>query len=135
MNRLPRPLADLIAFWRDIFRYPRELLLNRRHRQWRAAGMIALVACLIAADAPGFPPSSLTPAFLICGPSLLVDLAGALAHSLWVSGRIWQQVECQCCGDDPDDGDDQPQDDTPDGGSGLARDIETWLRTQPTHTH
>ncbi|MFG3488533.1 hypothetical protein [Streptomyces sp. NPDC047972] len=136
MNRLPRTLADLIAFWRDIFRYPRELLLNRGHRQWRAAALIASVAALVALQVPGFTVGSLSLAFLICGPTLLIDIAGTLAHGLWVSGRLWKSTECQCCGSDPDDdGDDQPQDDTPDGGSGLARDIEAWLHNQTTHSH
>ncbi|TXS12869.1 hypothetical protein EAO71_36155 [Streptomyces sp. ms191] len=135
MSRLPRILADLLAFWRDIARYPREVLLNRAHHQWRAAGMVSLIAALVALDVPGFSPNSFTPAFIICGPSLLLDCAGTLAHGLWKSGRIWPGVECQCCGDDPDDGDDQPQEDAPDGGSGLARDVETWLRTQTTRTH
>ena len=133
MNR-PRILADLLALWRDLARYPREVLLNRAHHQWRAAGMVTLIAALVALEIPGFPPRCLTPALLICSPSLLIDLAGTLAHGLWKSGRIWTGVECQCCGDDPDDGDEQPHDDTPDGGGGLARDVETWLRTQPTPT-
>ncbi|MBP2581903.1 hypothetical protein J3A78_002381 [Streptomyces sp. PvR006] len=136
MNRLPRPLADAIAFWRDIFRYPRELLLNRGHRQWRAAGVIALIAGLAHLQVPGFLLGSLTPAFLVCGPTLLLDLAGTFAHGLWKSNRIWPDTDCQCCGgDDPDDGDDEPQDGTPDSGSGLARDIEAWLHTQTTRTH
>lgn len=135
MNRLPRPLANAIAFWRDIFRHPRELLLNRAHHQWRAAGMIALVATLVGLHSSGFPPGCLTPVLIVCGPSFLLDIAGTVAHGFWIRDRIWEGAECQCCGGGPDDGDDEPQDDTPDGGSGLARDIETWLRSQPTRTH
>lgn len=134
MNRLPRPIADLIALWRGLALHPREVLLTRCHHQWRGAGFIALIAVLIVARVPGFEPGSLLLALIIGGPSWILDLAGTLAHGLWQSGRIWKGVECQCCGDDPDDGDDNPVDDEPDGDGGLALDIENWLKTQPAPT-
>lgn len=135
MNRLPRPIADLICLWRGLIHHPREVLLNRGHHQWRGAGFIALIAVLVAIGAPGFPAGSLVLALLIAGPSWALDLAGTLAHGLWQSGRIWKGIECQCCGGDPDDGDDDPEPDDPDGDGGLALDIENWLKTQPTPTH
>jgi hypothetical protein len=131
---IPRPIADLICLWRDLALHPREVLLNRNHHQWRGAGFIAVVAALVATGAPGFPASSLLPALLLAGPSWALDLAGTIAHGLWQSGRIWQDIECQCCGGDPDDGDDEPETDNPTGDGGLALDIENWLRTQPTPT-
>ena len=135
MSRLPRTIADLIALGRGLACYPREVLLNRGHHQWRAAGFVTLIAALVVAEVPLFPPSCLTPALLICGPSFLLDFAGTLAHGLWKSGRIWSGVACECCGDDPDDGHDDPDTDDPADGGGLARDIEAWLRNQPTRTH
>ncbi|MGW2837126.1 hypothetical protein ACWCWD_04930 [Streptomyces sp. NPDC001493] len=131
MNRLPRPLAVLICLGRDLVVHPRELLLNRYHHQWLAAGFIATIAALVATSFPGFPPVALVPALLLAGPSWALDLAGTVAHGLWVSGRIWQDIECQCCGDDPDDGhDDDPEPDVPVDGPSFAREVEAWLRTQ-----
>lgn len=137
MNRLPRIVADLICCWRDLIRHPREVLLNRAHHQWRGAGLIALVAVLVTFGVPGFPPAALQPAVALGGLPWALDLAGTLAHGLWVRDRIWDGVECQCCSGGPDDdGDDpEPDSDDPVGGGGIARDIETWLRTQTTPTH
>lgn len=132
MKHLPRPIADLIRLWHDLALHPRELLLNRNHHQWRGAGFIALVALLVVTGAPGFPAGVLLPALLLAGPSWALDLAGTLAHGLWESGRIWAGVECQCCGGDPDDGDDEAEPDDPDDG-GLARDVECWLKSQPAN--
>lgn len=131
---LPRPLADLIALCRDLVRQPREVLLNRGHHQWRAAGLIAI------ASTPawfGHRPNTMAALVILplAGLSFALDVAGYLAHGLWTSGRIWKGVECQCCGDDPDDGHDDSEDADPDDGGGLALDVETWLRTQTTHTH
>ncbi|MEU7032707.1 hypothetical protein ABZ958_03350 [Streptomyces sp. NPDC046237] len=135
MSRLPRVIADLIRFWRDLIRHPREVILVRAHHQWRGAGFIALVAVLVVAGVPGFPSAALLPAVLLGGPSWLIDLAGALAHGLWVKDRLWATVECPCCCGGPDDEDDGPDPNDPTDGGGLARDIEAWLRNQPTRTH
>lgn len=134
MKHLPRPIADLMCLWRDLAHQPREVLLNRSHHQWRGAGFIALIAVLVVAGAPGFGVWSLIPAVVLAGPSWALDLAGTLAHDLWQAGRIWQDIECQCCGGDPDDGDDEPDPDAPADDGGLALDIETWLKNQPTPT-
>jgi hypothetical protein len=134
MKHLPRPVADLIRLWHDLALHPREVLLNRNHHQWRGAGLIALIAVLVITGVPGFPAGALLPALLLAGPSWGLDLVGTLAHGLWQSGRIWQGVECECCGGDPDDGDDNPDPDDPAGDGGLARDIENWLREQLTPT-
>lgn len=134
MSHLPRPVADLICLWHGLAIHPREVLLTRNHHQWRGAGFIALVAVLVVTGTPGFPASVLAPALLFAGPSWALDLVGSVAHGLWESGRIWQGVECQCCGGDPDDGDDEPDPDDPADGGGLARDIEAWLKLQPTPT-
>lgn len=140
MNHLPRPIADLICLWRGLIFHPREVLLNRNHHQWRGAGFIALVAVLIVAGAPGFGVWSLTPALLFAGPSWVLDLAGYYAHGFWKSGRIWQDIECECCGGpDNDEGDDDTDPDTPAGDGGLAlsftdTDLRNWLDDQPTPT-
>ncbi|MCX5158103.1 hypothetical protein OOK39_02155 [Streptomyces sp. NBC_00264] len=122
MKHLPRPVADLIRIWHDLVLHPREVLLNRCHHQWRGAGFIALIAVLVVMGAPGFPAGVLLPALLLAGPSWVLDLVGTLAHGLWQSGRIWQGVECQCCGGDPDDGDDEAEPDDPaDDGASPAK--------------
>lgn len=129
---MPRLIADLLALWRGLIGYPREVLLNRAHRQWRGAGFIALVAIFVAVGVPGFPPQSLWLAIALGGPGWTLDLAGTLAHGLWSSGRIWCGTECECCGGDPGDEDDQPTPEEPDDPHGLARDFETYLRNQAT---
>ncbi|MFJ8923885.1 hypothetical protein ACIREK_30960 [Streptomyces sp. NPDC102415] len=136
MNNLPRPIADLVCLWRDLIVHPREVLLNRNHHQWRGAGFIALIAVLIALPVPGFGPSSLIPAFLLAGPSWALDLAGSYAHGLWKSGRIWQDIECECCGGPDDDEDDDADPDNPTDGGGLSvsftdTDLQVWLDGQP----
>ncbi|MFJ4915885.1 hypothetical protein [Streptomyces sp. NPDC088726] len=129
---LPRPLADLICLGRDLADRPRDVLLTRSHHQWTGAGFIATIAALVAANVPGFPPMALVPALLLAGPSWALDLAGIVAHSLWATGRIWPDAECECCGDDPDDGHDDTPADDPSGDGGLAREVETWLQTRTT---
>ncbi|MDQ0792009.1 hypothetical protein [Streptomyces sp. B1I3] len=139
MKRLPRPVADLVRLWHDLALHPREVLLSRNHHQWRGAGFIALVAVLVATGAPGFGVGSLLPAFLLAGPSWALDLCGYYAHGLWETGRIWQDIDCQCCdgpGDDYDD-DPEPDDPTDDGGLFLSftdSDIHHWLKDEPTPT-
>ncbi|MFJ3083071.1 hypothetical protein ACIPJG_25410 [Streptomyces halstedii] len=138
MNHLPRPVADLLCLWRDLAHSPREVLLNRNHHQWRSAGFIALIAVLTALPVPGFNAGLLVPAFLLAGPSWALDLVGSYAHGLWKSGRIWQDIDCECCGRPGDDGyDDEDEPDTPDGDDDLAlsftdTDLQTWLNGQPT---
>ncbi|MDI9885929.1 hypothetical protein QMZ92_16465 [Streptomyces sp. HNM0645] len=127
---LPRPVADLLALWRGLVHHPREVVLVRCHHQWRGAGFIALIAVLVAAGVPGFPPQSLGLAIALGGPGWALDLAGTLAHGLWSSGRIWRGIECDCCGGDPGDGDDEPDPELPDDPHGIARDFETYLRNQ-----
>ncbi|MGQ4733442.1 hypothetical protein ACUN3E_38010 [Streptomyces sp. Ju416(a)] len=127
---LPRPVADLICLGRDIVSHPRMVLLNRGHHRWTSAGGIALVALLVATETPGFNTASLAFALVVAGPSWALDMVGALAHGLWQSGRIWSDLECQCCDDDPDDGDDDPDPDEPEDDGGLAADVEDWLKTQ-----
>lgn len=136
MMHLPRPIADLIRLWHGLVHRPRETLLNRCHHQWRGAGAIAVVAVFIVTGAPGVGVGWLTLAVLIAGPGWALDVAGTLAHDLWEDGRIWQDIECQCCGGGPEDGDDDIDPDEPadDGGLGLTdRDIENWLTNQPTN--
>ncbi|MFF7359946.1 hypothetical protein [Streptomyces sp. NPDC008125] len=134
MNRppLPRPLADLICLGRDLAERPREVLLTRSHHQWMGAGFIATIAVLVATGTPGFPPVSMVPALVLAGPSWALDLAGTVAHGLWETGRIWPDAECECCGDDPDDGHDDTTPDHPADDGGLAHEVESWLRDRTT---
>lgn len=136
MNRLPRPIADLICLWRDLVRHPRQVLLNRAH--YSGSTLAICIALLL----DGFHVHPYTAEVLytllaVAGPSSLVALAGAVAHTLWAQGWIWSDLECECCGDDPgDDGDDDtPEPDDPDDPHGIARDAAAWLRTQTTCTH
>ncbi|MFE7398827.1 hypothetical protein [Streptomyces sp. NPDC057557] len=130
MKHLPRTIADLICLWHDLALHPREVLLNRNHHQWRGAGFIALIAVLVVTGVPGFPAGALFPTLLFAGPSWVLDLVGTFAHGLWQSGRIWQGVECECCGADPDDGDDEAEPDDPGDDGGLVLDVETYLKAQ-----
>ncbi|MEU1088928.1 hypothetical protein ABZ401_19195 [Streptomyces sp. NPDC005892] len=132
MKRLPRPIADLICLWRDLARHPRQVLLNRSHHQWRGAGFIALVAALVVAGVPGFGAGSLVPALLVVGPSWLLDLAGSYAHRLWETGRIWPDLDCECCGEDPDDGGDAVDPPAPDDDDWLGCELERLLRDEAT---
>lgn len=127
---MPRPIADLLALWRGLIGHPREVLLNRAHRQWRGAGFIALLSI-----PSWFGKQPLFLAAVVVLPvlfaSFALDLAGTLAHGLWLSGRIWCGIECECCnGYDPGDEDDEPAPDQPDDPHGIARDFETYLRNQ-----
>ncbi|WP_127468712.1 hypothetical protein [Streptomyces sp. B27] len=130
MNRLPRPVADLICLGRDLVRHPRMVLLNRGHHRWTPAGLIAAAAIASAGTPAGH--YVLVAATLIAGPFWALDVLGALSHGLWQAGRIWSDLECQCCGDDPDDEDDDPVPDEPEDDGGLAADVENWLKTQTT---
>jgi hypothetical protein len=130
---IPRPIADLIALARSMVTSPREVLLLRGHHQWVGAGVIGLALSTEWIGRP-VPASVLAPVLIAAGMSWGLDLLGTLAHGLWKSGRLWPGIDCPCCGEHPDDGDDEPELDDPADGGGLARDIEAWLRSQPTPT-
>lgn len=135
MNRLPRPIADWIALYRDLPRHPRQVLLNRAH-SWGSSLVIGLLAVMDTFTVHPWTAEVLYAALAVAGPSSLVAITGAIAHTLWGRGWIWPDLECEWCGDDPDDGhDDDTDPDDPDGPSGLALEVEAWLRTQPAHTH
>lgn len=129
---LPRPIADLICLTRDLVHHPRMVLLNRGHHRWVPAGVIATAGLFVATGTPG-GHHLLAAALLVAGPAWALDVVGALAHGLWQSGRIWSDLECQCCGDDPDEDDDDPHPDQPEDDGGLAADVEDWLKTQTTN--
>lgn len=126
MNRLPRPIADLVCLTRDLVRHPRMVLLNRGHHRWMSAGVIAAAAVTSTGTAAGH--HILAAALFVAGPFWALDMIGALAHGLWQSGRIWSDLECQCCGDDPDDEDDNPDPDQPEDDGGFTADDEAWLK-------
>jgi hypothetical protein len=120
---LPRPVADWLAFWRDLPRHPRQLLLNRSHFP---TSSLVLALSLLLHEIVGAPVTAWTvyAALIICGPSSLVAVTGLAAHALWSRGRLWTDLECEACGDGPDDGDDDdPEfDDDPAGDGGIALD-------------
>ncbi|MFI5649940.1 hypothetical protein ACIA71_01805 [Streptomyces anulatus] len=124
---LPRPIADLICLTRDLVHHPRMVLLNRGHHRWVPAGVIATAGLFVATNTPG-GHHLLAAALLVAGPAWALDMVGAFAHGLWQSGRIWPDLECQCCGDDPDDEDEDPDPDQPEDDGGLAADVEDWLK-------
>lgn len=106
--RMPRPLADVIAFWRDLPRHPREVLLVRGHHQWMGAAYIA------AAHLPWLingttPPDWMRPLLCIFYLNFLLDLAGWVLHVKWSAHEIWKSVECPICNAvDEDDEQDTP---------------------------
>jgi hypothetical protein len=120
---LPRPIADWLAFWRDLPRFPRQVLLNRAH--FRTSSFV-IAACMALDLIVGSPTTTLIAyaALLIGGPSSLVAILGSVAHSLWERGRLWADLDCEACREGPDDGDDdEPEpDDDPAGDGGLAID-------------
>lgn len=130
---MPRPIADWIALWRDLPRHPRQVLLNRAHFSGGPLA-ISLALLLDGYDIHPYTAEVLYTLLIVAGPSSLIALTGALAHTFWAHGWIWTDLTCESCGDEgDDDGDDDdldPQD--PDGGGGFALDVENWLKTQPT---
>jgi hypothetical protein len=119
---LPRPVADWLAFWRDLPRHPRQVLLNRAH--FRTSSFV-IAACMALDLVVGSPTTTLIAyaALLICGPSSAVAILGSVAHTLWSRGWLWADLDCQACGDGPDDGDDEdPDPDDPAGDGGLTVD-------------
>jgi len=135
MNRLPRPITDWIALWRDLPRHPRQVLLNRAH-QWESLACLAGVR-LINLEAPTpYTTTAMYVAAVLLGPSSLISAIGSIAHALWRRGLIWAGLDCEMCGDDPDDdGDDggDPDDDPgPDSDDDLIHEITTYLRATAT---
>ncbi|MFG3510228.1 hypothetical protein ACGF5F_32550 [Streptomyces sp. NPDC047821] len=120
---LPRPIADWLALWRDLPRHPRQVLLNRSH--FPTSSLIVAVSLLLDGIV-GAPITAwiVYAALAICGPSSLVAVTGLAAHALWSCGRLWTDLDCEACGDGPDDGDDEgePEPDDPADDSGLAVD-------------
>ncbi|WP_405797717.1 hypothetical protein [Streptomyces sp. NBC_01506] len=133
MNHLPRLFADYLTLWRDIVRFPRQVLLNRSHSiaSITAIGGFCAVDLLIAHP---FATAVTYLALAVFVPSAIVSVAGSVAHSLWDRGLIWADIECEWCGDDPDD--DGPDDalgpEDPDDPHGLIREIKAYLSDQHT---
>lgn len=131
MNHLPRLVADYLSLWRDLVQWPRLVLLNRAHSFASFATIGGFYAVNLLVGHPA-TVALLYGALVVCGPSALVSFAGSVAHELWERALIWPDLDCQVCGDDPDDGhDDQPDPDEPDDPHGLIREITEYLRTQP----
>lgn len=135
MNHLPRLIADYLTLWRDLLRFPREVLLNRSH----SIVSIAAIAGFCAADLLiAHPVATIVKhlALAVFVPSAFVSVAGSAAHALWDRGLIWADIDCEWCGDDPDD--DGPDDglgpDDPDDPHGLIREITAYLSDRRTLT-
>lgn len=94
--RMPRPLADVVAFWRDLPRHPREVLLVRGHHQWRGAVYIAAVHLPWLIDGT-IPPDWMRPLLCLFYLNLLLDVAGWVLHVKWSADEIWPSVECPIC--------------------------------------
>lgn len=134
MNHLPRLLADWLALWRDLPRYPRQVLLNRAHLP---GSTFVLIVAMLADLAFSRPYTSLAVYILLValGPSGLVAFAGSIAHTLWGRGLIWTDLVCEFCDDDHgDDEGDDPEPDAPDGDGDLIREITDYLRHHPAST-
>ncbi|MFD7514071.1 hypothetical protein ACFV85_04600 [Streptomyces niveus] len=135
MSRLPRVVADYLSLWRDLLRFPRLVLLNRAHS---VASLLAIAVLCAVNLVVGHPATvaALYAVLVVCGPSAIVSAAGSVAHVLWDRGLIWADVDCEWCGDDPDD--DGPDDglgpDDPADPHGLVREISAYLRDQHTLT-
>ncbi|MEV5184233.1 hypothetical protein AB0K88_31275 [Streptomyces werraensis] len=134
MNHLPRPIADWIALWRDLPRFPRQVLLNRAHAHGSAAALtVTLLVDLIVGHS--FTTIAAYTALIVLGPPSLVGFAGAVIHTLWGRGLIWADLVCEFCGDGPDDGDDpEPDDPAGDDGDDLIREITDYLHTHAPTT-
>lgn len=94
--RMPRPLADTIAFWRDLPRYPREVLLVRGHHLWHGAAAIAVLQLpwmITGAALPGWMRPVLVAFFL----NFLLDFVGWVLHVQWSDNKLWKSVECPFC--------------------------------------
>ncbi|WP_345624485.1 hypothetical protein [Streptomyces ziwulingensis] len=130
---MPRPVADYLAMWRDLPWAPRQVLLNRSHLRGSSLAVLAGMAAdlLIAHPAAEVVAYVL---LVVLGPSSLVAVAGSVAHLLWDRERIWADLDCQFCGDGPDDGGGGGwESDGPDGG-GLVREITDYLHDHHART-
>jgi hypothetical protein len=132
MNRLPRPIADWFALWRDLPRYPRQTLLNRSHL--RASTTVIAVAMLVNLVVEStYTTATVYVVLALLGSSSIVSLSGAVAHTLWDRGVVWTDLSCEFCSDGDDDGDGDGDDDEPeppdsDGDDdGLIREITDYL--------
>jgi len=129
MNRLPRPVADWLALWRDLPRYPRQVLLNRAHLRASTLTIVVAMVVDLVFEHP-YTTTAVYVALALLGPSSLVSIAGTAAHTLWDRGVIWADLDCEFCSGGPDDDEDDPEPDLPDGdGDGLIREITDYLRT------
>jgi hypothetical protein len=128
MNRLPRLLADWIALWRDLPRFPRQVLLNRAHLPGSTAVLVAaMLADLVFACS--FTTVAVYTLLILIGPSSLVAFVGGIAHTLWDRGLIWTDLVCEFCDDDHGGGEgDDPEPDVPDDDGDLIREITEYLR-------
>ncbi|MGY1579167.1 hypothetical protein [Streptomyces sp. MN13] len=128
MNHLPRLIADWLALWRDLPRHPRQVLLNRAHLPGSTLAIASTMLADLVFDHP-YTTTTVYAALVLLGPSSLVGIVGSIAHPLWDRGLIWADLDCEFCGDDPDDGDDDPEPEGPDGdGDDLIREITDYLR-------
>lgn len=130
MNHLPRPIADWLALWRDLPRYPRQVLLNRSHFPASTLALAGFMLADLVVDHP-YMTIAVCVAWILLGPNSLIAFAGAISHTLWDRGWIWADLHCEVCDGGPDDGDDDdPQPDAPDdGGDDLIREITDYLHT------
>ncbi|MBR8638627.1 hypothetical protein KEF29_03260 [Streptomyces tuirus] len=134
MNHLPRPIADWLALWRDLPRFPRQVLLNRSHFP---ASTVALTGFMLADLVVDHPYTTITGyvAWVLLGPSSVAAFTGAVAHTLWERGWIWADLHCEVCDHGPDDGDDDPEPGAPDGGGDdLIGEITDYLRHHTAST-
>lgn len=134
MNRLPRPIADWLALWRDLPRYPRQVLLNRAHLRMSTLVIVVAMLADLVFEHP-YTTAAVYVALVLLGPSSLVGTAGSVAHMLWDRGLIWADLDCEFCGGGPDEGEDgDPDPDGPDGGDDLIREITEYLHARTTST-
>lgn len=131
MNHLPLAVADYLCLWRDLIQWPRQVLLNRAHSFASIAAIGGLCAVNLLVGHPA-TVVALYVALVVFGPSAFVSVAGSVAHAMWDRGLIWSDIECEWCGDGPDD--DGPDEglgpDDPDDPHGLIREITAYLSAQ-----
>ncbi|MFD6113621.1 hypothetical protein ACFWG0_26410 [Streptomyces yangpuensis] len=106
--QMPTPLADTIAFWRDLPRYPREVLLTRGHHPWFSAAGIAAVH-VQGTFGGSTPPDWMRPVLIALYVHLAFQLTCWILHVNWTQERLWAGVECPICDAvDEDDEHDTP---------------------------
>lgn len=94
--RMPRPLADVIAFWRDLPAHPREVLLSRGHRAWTSAVYIAAVHLPWLTDGAS-PPDWMRFVLVFLYLNLALHVTCWILHVNWIEDRLWKSVECPIC--------------------------------------